>query len=227
VERLEPVEALLREAAETAAPSVLASSLGAEDMMLLDLIDRLRLDIGVFTLDTGRLHQETYDLLQTIRRRYRTPVAVYTPDAADLEPYIATHGPNAFYDSLELRIECCRLRKTRPLARALSGKSAWITGQRRDQAATRAQLSLREWDAGNGLHKYNPLADWSEAEVWAYIRERDVPYSALHDRGYRSIGCAPCTRAVAPGEDARAGRWWWENPETKECGLHPRQRQHG
>jgi phosphoadenosine phosphosulfate reductase len=227
VEKLRAVEALLREAAETRAPAVLASSLGVEDMLLLDVIDAARLDIGVFTLDTGRLHQETYDLLQAIRRRYRTPVAVYTPDAADLEPYIAAHGPNAFYDSLQLRVECCRLRKKRPLERALAGRGAWITGQRRDQAVTRAALSLREWDAENGLYKYNPLADWSEAEVWAYIRAHDVPHNTLHTRGYRSIGCAPCTRAVLPGEDGRAGRWWWENPETKECGLHPRQQQHG
>lgn len=227
MEKLRAVEELLREAAHTTASAVFASSLGAEDMMLLDLIDDAGLEIGVFTLDTGRLHQETYDLLQTVRRRYRTPIAVLTPASTDLEPYLAVHGPNAFYESLELRMECCRLRKSKPLARALAGKGAWITGQRRDQALTRAGLSVREWDADNRLHKYNPLADWSEAEVWAYICERDVPHSSLHTRGFRSIGCAPCTRAVLPGEDVRAGRWWWESQETKECGLHPRQQDHG
>ena len=213
--------ALLRQA-EKLAPAVLASSLGLEDMVLLDVIDRAALAISVFTLDTGRLPQETHDLLQRIRQRYRLPVAVFAPDPADIERYVACHGPNGFYDSVALRQECCHLRKVKPLRRALQGKRAWITGLRRAQSQGRAAAPFEEWDEENGLQKFNPLADWSEDEIWAYLRAHDVPVNALHARNYPSIGCAPCTRAVAPGEDSRAGRWWWENPEFSECGLHPR-----
>jgi phosphoadenosine phosphosulfate reductase len=215
--------ALLREAGTAYAPAVLASSLGAEDMVLLDLIARERLAIGVFTLDTGRLPQETYDLLQLARQRYAVPIDVFAPEAHDVEAYIAAHGPNGFYDSVALRQECCHLRKVKPLARALAGKRAWVTGLRRAQSAGRNAIAPQEWDAEHKLQKFNPLADWSDEEVWNYIRAHDVPVNALHAKGYPSIGCAPCTRAIAPGEDARAGRWWWENPEFNECGLHPRQ----
>jgi phosphoadenosine phosphosulfate reductase len=221
---LDQTTALLREAAEAYAPSVLASSLGAEDMVLLDLIAELRLPIGVFTLDTGRLPQETYDLLQLARARYGLPIAVYAPDSADVERYMAANGPNGFYDSVELRRECCFLRKVKPLKRALAGKQAWIAGLRRAQSDARKTVEFKEWDADNGLYKFNPLADWSEEDVWAYLRTRDVPVNALHAKGYPSIGCAPCTRAVAPGEDPRAGRWWWENPAFNECGLHLHQK---
>lgn len=220
-------EALLRQAAEAYAPAALASSLGAEDMVLLDMISRNGLSIGVFTLDTGRLPQETYNLLQRIRQRYPVPITVYAPEAADIEAYVAAHGPNAFYDSVALRRECCRLRKVKPLQRALKGKRAWITGQRRAQSPTRNDLPLRERDRDNRLEKFNPLAEWSDEVLWNYIRRYEVPHNALHAKGYPSIGCAPCTRAIAPGESARAGRWWWENPEFRECGLHPRQARHG
>lgn len=221
------VLSLLREASEACAPAVLASSLGAEDMVLLDLIDKERLAINVFTLDTGRLPQETYDLLQQVRRRYRVPIAVFAPESADIERYVASHGANGFYDSVALRQECCLLRKVKPLRRALNGKRAWITGLRRAQSAGRAEIPFRKWDADNGLEKFNPLADWLDADVWSYIRSHDVPANALHAKNYPSIGCAPCTRAVTPGEDGRAGRWWWENPEFNECGLHPRGAHHG
>ncbi len=219
--------ALLREAAESFAPASLASSLGREDMVLLDLITRAALPIGVFTLDTGRLPQETHDLLQLVRARYRVGIAVFTPESANIEAYVAKHGPNGFYDSVALRQQCCHLRKVAPLKRALAGKRAWITGLRRAQSVGRETIGFREWDAVNGLQKFNPLADWSEAEVTDYLAVRDVPVNALHAKGYPSIGCAPCTRAVAPGDDPRAGRWWWENPDFNECGLHPGQRRHG
>lgn len=225
-EKSQRVTALLREA-ERHGPAVLASSLGLEDMVLLDLIDREALAISVFTLDTGRLPPETHDLLQRIRRRYRLPVAIFVPDPADIELYVASHGPNGFYDSVALRQECCHLRKVKPLRRALAGKRAWITGLRRAQSQTRAAVPFEDWDEENGLRKFNPLADWSEDEIWAHIRAHDVPVNALHAQNYPSIGCAPCTRAVAPGEDSRAGRWWWENPEFNECGLHPRNKASG
>jgi phosphoadenosine phosphosulfate reductase len=221
---LDRTRAYLHEAAEGYQPAALASSLGAEDMVLLDLIATLALPIEVFTLDTGRLPQETYDLLQLARARYQLPVMVYTPEAADIERYMAANGPNGFYDSVELRRECCLLRKVKPLKRALAGKKAWVTGLRRAQSDARKSVEIKEWDADNGLHKFNPLAEWSEEDVWSYLRAHDVPVNALHAKGYPSIGCAPCTRAVAPGEDQRAGRWWWENPAFNECGLHLHQK---
>ncbi len=221
--KIEQALALLREASGSFSPAALASSLGAEDMVLLDLIAGASLDIGVFTLDTGRLPQETYDLLQRTRQRYAVPVAVFAPESADVERYVAAHGPNGFYDSVALRQECCRLRKVKPLQRALAGKRAWITGLRRAQSAGRSTVPFQELDREHGLQKFNPLADWSDDDVWDYVRAHEVPVNALHAQGYPSIGCAPCTRAIAPGEDIRAGRWWWENPEFSECGLHPRQ----
>jgi phosphoadenosine phosphosulfate reductase len=210
----------LRTVAENYAPAALAASFGAEDMVLIDLVARHRLPISVFTLDTGRLPEETHSLIHATTRRYGLRIAVIAPDAGDIERYLAAHGPNAFYDSQALRLECCAVRKVKPLARALSGQRAWITGQRRAQSITRRAVPLQEWDAQHGLHKFNPLVDWSDEAVWTYIRTHDVPYNALHDRGYPSIGCAPCTRAVGAGEDVRAGRWWWESAEHRECGLH-------
>lgn len=210
----------LRDAAQ-AGTVTLASSFSVEDMVLTDMIDRHGLAIGIFTLDTGRLPDETYALMQQTRKRYRTPVAVYAPQAAAVESYVAANGPNAFYDSIELRQSCCAIRKVEPLKRALAGKQGWVTGLRRQHSVTRRDLPLREWDADNAMHKFNPLAAWTNEDVWAYVNAFEVPYNALHDRGFASIGCAPCTRAITVGEDIRAGRWWWENPETKECGLHP------
>ncbi|WP_293776598.1 phosphoadenylyl-sulfate reductase [uncultured Oxalicibacterium sp.] len=201
-------------------PAVFASSLAAEDMVLTDLILRDKLDIGIFTLETGRLHAETLGVLDQIKLVYGYDVALYKPQAEAVESYVQQHGLNAFYESVDLRKECCRIRKVEPLNRALQGKRAWVTGQRRAQSATRAELHVQERDEAHDMEKFNPLADWSEEDVWHYIRSNNVPYNPLHDRGYPSIGCEPCTRAIQPGEDVRAGRWWWENPESKECGLH-------
>jgi phosphoadenosine phosphosulfate reductase len=219
-QKIEQVRAVLHEAAHNYAPVVFASSLGAEDMVLTDLIAKYQPAIGIFSLDTGRLPQETYDLMQEVRRRYAVPLTVFFPNGGLVEEYVAQHGINGFYDSVEQRKGCCFVRKVEPLRRALAGKGAWITGMRREQAVTRSTLEVSAFDADNGLHKFNPLLDWSNKEVWAYIREYDVPYNKLHDQFYPSLGCAPCTRSVTPGEDLRAGRWWWENPESKECGLH-------
>ncbi len=210
----------LSEIAQRHSPAVLANSLQAEDMVLTHAIASAGLPIGVFVLDTGRLHAETLAVIDEISERYALHIEVYTPQAAAVASYVHFHGRDAFYRSLELRQRCCGIRKVEPLARALAGKRAWITGQRREQAASRAELPEHEYDTVHGLEKFNPLAAWSEDEVWQYLRTHDVPYNRLYDQGYRSIGCAPCTRPVVPGEDARAGRWWWEQPESKECGLH-------
>lgn len=212
----------LADIARDHAPAVFASSFGAEDMVLLDLLAQHAPAIGVFTLDTGRLPEETLALVDRARARYGLAIAVYFPDPARVESFVREHGVNAFYRSVDLRKGCCAIRKTEPLARALAGKAAWITGLRREQSVTRTDLAYREFDDVHGLAKFNPLADWREEDVWTYLRARQVPYNALHDHGYRSIGCAPCTRAVEPGEDVRAGRWWWESAEHKECGLHRR-----
>jgi phosphoadenosine phosphosulfate reductase len=201
----------------------LASSFGAEDVVLIDMLVKLQPKARVVTLDTGRLPQETYDLMERIRERYGLDLQVYFPRAEAVEAMVRQHGPNLFYRSADLRKHCCGVRKVEPLERALQGLDAWITGLRRGQAPTRHHVPKVEWDAPHRLVKLNPLADWSWDEVWTYIRANDVPYNALHDRGYPSIGCACCTRAVAPGEDPRAGRWWWErDPAGKECGLHVR-----
>lgn len=218
--KIDQVVALLAQAAVDYAPACFANSLGAEDMVLTDLIVKNRLDISMFSLDTGRLPQETYDLMQVLSTRYKAPLNIYFPDAARVEEYAVQQGVNAFYDSVAQRKLCCQIRKVEPLRRALSGKRAWITGMRREQAVTRGSLQVVEYDVDNGLHKLNPLLEWSNEDVWAYIRQNNVPYNKLHDRSYPSLGCAPCTRAITAGEDIRAGRWWWENPEHKECGLH-------
>lgn len=218
--RTDEAVALLRRTADTHRPTVLASSFGAEDMVLIDLIARHALRIRIFTLDTGRLPEETHALIERTRERYGLPIDIYVPDAREVQNLVCEHGVNAFYRSVELRKRCCTVRKTAPLARALVAKGAWVTGLRRAQSVTRGDVPIEDYDEVHGLPKFNPLADWSHAEVWAYLRAHDVPYNALHDRGYPSVGCAPCTRAVQPGEDIRAGRWWWEDPEHKECGLH-------
>jgi phosphoadenosine phosphosulfate reductase len=218
--KADAARALLRRIASDFAPAAFANSLGAEDMVLTDMILAAKLPIEIFTLDTGRLPQETYALLDALAERYGTRPRIVFPQAEAVEAYVAEHGANAFYRSLELRKACCQIRKVEPLARALAGKRAWITGLRRGQAITRGALAVESYDAAHQLAKFNPLADWSHEEVWSYIRAHQLPYNPLHDRGYSSIGCAPCTRALAPGEDIRAGRWWWENPASKECGLH-------
>jgi phosphoadenosine phosphosulfate reductase len=211
---------ILARIARDFSPAVFASSLAAEDMVLTDLILKAGLPIGIFSLETGRLHQETLAVVDKVKAHYDYDIALYRPQPELVEQYVTQNGLNAFYDSVEMRKECCRVRKVEPLGRALAGNKAWITGQRRAQSTTRAELSVQEDDAAHGMAKFNPLADWSEQDVWQYIRDNNVPYNSLHDRGYPSIGCEPCTRAIQPGEDVRAGRWWWENPESKECGLH-------
>ncbi|MCL5269855.1 MAG: phosphoadenylyl-sulfate reductase [bacterium] len=200
----------------------LASSLGLEDQVLTDLIARYAPAISIFTLDTGRLFPESHDLIERTERRYGLRLRVYHPDVAELDRLVAEDGVNGFRQSIDQRRACCRVRKITPLRRALAGLDAWVCGLRRGQSVTREAVKVVEWDEANGLVKINPLAGWSEARVRDYIAAHDVPYHPLHDRGYPSIGCACCTRAVAPGEDERAGRWWWEAPEHKECGLHAR-----
>jgi phosphoadenosine phosphosulfate reductase len=214
------LSSVLRSIADEFSPVALASSLSAEDMVLTHAIARARLPIGIFVLDTGRLHAETLNLVSEIRAHYGIEVQLFHPEKKSLDEYVAKHGRDAFYGSVEARKRCCEIRKVQPLARALSGRRAWITGQRREHSAGRAQLAEREFDAAHGLAKFNPLASWTEAAVWDYVRSHRVPYNRLYDQGYRSIGCAPCSRPVLPGEDVRAGRWWWETPEHKECGLH-------
>jgi phosphoadenosine phosphosulfate reductase len=211
---------VLRSIADEFSPAVLASSLSAEDMVLTSAIARAGLPIGIFVLDTGRLNAETLALVGEIEKTYGLKVEVFKPVEKAVAQYVSTHGRDAFYGSVELRKRCCEIRKVEPLARALAGKRAWITGQRREHSAGRAQLAEREFDAAYGLEKFNPLAGWTEAAVWDYLRLYRVPYNCLYDQGYRSIGCAPCSRPVLPSEDVRAGRWWWEQPEHKECGLH-------
>jgi phosphoadenosine phosphosulfate reductase len=199
----------------------LASSFSVEDCVLMDLALKIEPKARVFTLDTGRLHQETYDVLDRVRGKYGIEVEVFFPAAASVEQLVRLKGPNSFYTSVEDRRECCGLRKVEPLRRALAGAPAWATGLRRGQAVTRHELSFFELDANNGgLVKVSPLCAWSKDEVWAYANEHYVPVHRLHERGFPSIGCAPCTRAIEPGQDERAGRWWWEDPAHKECGLH-------
>ncbi len=218
--KVEDAKTLLRKIADDYSPAVFANSLGAEDMVLTDLILGEKLDIEIFSLDTGRLPLETYDLIAEVKKHYGLALTLYYPHHDLVETYTRTNGINAFYESVDLRKGCCFVRKVEPLQRALAGKKAWITGMRAQQSATRDGLPLHAFDESNGLEKFNPLADWTEKEIWAYIRLNKVPYNALHEKFYPSIGCAPCTRAITPGEDVRSGRWWWENPESKECGLH-------
>ncbi len=200
----------------------LACSFQAEESVLIDLMYRQRgSDFRVFTLDTGRLNQETYDCMDAMRERYGVDIEVFFPDASRVEKMVRENGLNLFYRSVDARKLCCDIRKVEPLNRALKNLDAWMTGLRREQAPTRTDLRKVEIDASHGgMAKINPLIDWTYGQIWEYIRENNLPYNKLHDQGYPSIGCAPCTRAIEPGEDIRAGRWWWENPETKECGLH-------
>ena len=217
-------EEVIRWALETYGSSVAAcSSFQAEGMVILDLAHRIDPEVSVFTVDTGRLPQETYDLIDRAREHYGIPVKVYYPDADELAEMVGKHGINPFYRSVSLRLLCCGIRKVNPVDRALrmEGLDAWITGLRRSHGGARSDTPKVEVDAAHGgLTKVNPLADWSDEQVWQYIRANDVPYNALYDKGYTSIGCAPCTRATEPGEDPRAGRWWWEEGMPKECGIH-------
>lgn len=200
---------------------VLASSFGPEDVVLLDMFAGLGSFPRVVTLDTGRLPQETHDLMERVRKKYALKLETRYPDSARAAELVDRHGPNLFYESVELRRLCCRVRKVEPLRRALAGAKAWITGLRREQSPDRAAAGLVEWDDEFGLLKLNPLAEWTSDQVWNRIRARSLPYNLLHDAGYPSVGCAPCSRAVKPGDDPRSGRWWWEHASgAKECGLH-------
>lgn len=197
-----------------------SSSFGAEDQVIVAMLAGLKAPPRLFTLDTGRLFQETYDLMHITEQKYGIRFELFFPESNHVEKMVHEKGINLFYESVNNRQLCCHIRKIEPLKRALTGVSIWITGLRRTQSVTRSDVSLVEWDSNYQLLKLNPIIDWSEEEVWSYIREHKVPYNELHDRGYPSIGCQPCTRAISPGDDLRAGRWWWENPEHKECGLH-------
>ncbi|MEO9321386.1 MAG: phosphoadenylyl-sulfate reductase [Nitrososphaera sp.] len=208
---------------ETFSPKIsFASSFGAEDVAIIDMMCKAdKQKTRVFTLETGRLNQETYDLIDDVRARYGIQVEVFFPDQKQVEEMVRMKGMNLMYESVENRKFCCNVRKVIPLNRALAGLDAWITGIRRDQVSTRAAARKVESDpVHNGIIKVNPLADWTSSMVWDYIKKNDIPYNKLHEKGYPSIGCEPCTRPVVPGEDERAGRWWWENAAHKECGLH-------
>ena len=199
----------------------LASSFGAEDVVLIDMIVTVNPKVTIFTLDTGRLNEETYDVMERIRDKYHISIKSYFPNLEKVQTLERDKGFFSFRKSIENRKECCGIRKVEPLNRALGELDAWITGLRRAQAVTRGGVPKVEVDSAHGnMIKINPLADWSEQQVWDYVKAHGVPYNTLHDQHYPSIGCAPCTRAVKPGEDIRAGRWWWETPEQKECGLH-------
>ena len=197
-----------------------STSMGAEDQAILHMISRIDKTAGVFTLDTGRLFPETYDLIDITTKKYGIPIRIYFPDTKQVEEMVNSKGINLFYESIENRKGCCHVRKIEPLKRAFAGLDAWISGLRREQSVTRTEIKMFEWDQNFGLVKINPLINWTEDQLWNFIHSNNIPYNPLHNQGFPSIGCQPCTRAIEPGEDVRAGRWWWENPETKECGLH-------
>ncbi|MDR1170712.1 MAG: phosphoadenylyl-sulfate reductase [Prevotellaceae bacterium] len=198
----------------------LSSSLSLEDQIITDMIVKINPKMRIFTLDTGRLFPETYNLIDRTNHKYGITIEIFFPNYVDVQEMVNTDGINLFYNSVEKRKKCCHIRKIEPLKRAFAGLDAWICGLRKEQSVTRRNMQMVEWDEENNLLKINPLIDWSEQRVWEYVKTRSVPYSKLHDSGFPSIGCQPCTRAVEPGEDIRAGRWWWELPAHKECGLH-------
>jgi phosphoadenosine phosphosulfate reductase len=197
-----------------------STSLGAEDQVLTDMICSIDNKTRIFSLDTGRLFQETYDLIEKTNTQYNINIEIYFPDRKKVEEMVREKGINLFYRSIENRKQCCYLRKIEPLNRALKGVEAWISGIRKDQTVSRFYTKLVEWDETHKMIKINPLLKWTEKQVWEYLKENNVPYNELHDKGFSSIGCQPCTRAIKPGEDFRAGRWWWEEPENRECGIH-------
>lgn len=197
-----------------------ASSMGAEDQVITEMIANIDRTAKIFTLDTGRMFPETYDLIDRTNARYKINIQIYFPEREQVEKMVNEKGINLFYESIDNRRQCCHIRKIVPLQRALKGLDVWISGLRKSQSVTRRDLKPIEWDQGNGLIKLNPLIEWSEEQVWSYIEKNNIPYNSLHNEGFPSIGCMPCTRAIEPNEDVRAGRWWWELPESKECGLH-------
>ncbi|MGB0975956.1 MAG: phosphoadenylyl-sulfate reductase [Prolixibacteraceae bacterium] len=198
----------------------LASSLGAEDQVLTQMVQNIDKEASIFTLDTGRLFPETYDLIHRTNTKYGIKMKIYFPDASKVEEMVNNEGINLFFESVEKRKRCCQIRKIQPLKRAFEGLDVWICGLRKEQSVTRTNMQVVEWDEGNQMIKVNPLIEWSESQVWDYVKEKSIPYNTLHDQNYPSIGCQPCTRAIMEGEDVRAGRWYWEDPDTKECGLH-------
>jgi len=217
----DPREIIQSGVAAARGPVKLASSFSVEDVVVIDLLHRHRLPVGIFALDTGRLNEETYEVAETISQRYGLPIEWYFPEHGAVEALERGKGLFSFRESLENRHECCRIRKVEPLQRALNGLGGWVTGLRREQSVTRTDVAPLEIDLVHGaIIKINPLIHWSEQQVWDYAREQRIPINRLHKLGYPSIGCAPCTRAVEPGEHPRAGRWWWEDPTHKECGLH-------
>ena len=220
VAKTEVLVSRLQEIASRFNDARFASSLAVEDMVITDVIARFQLPIHIFTLQTGRLNPETSALIPETESKYGLALEVMTPNAEAVANYVNTHGADAFYESVELRRECCRIRKIEPLNRAISGADAWLTGQRREQSATREELPFEQHDANHNIAKFNPIFDWTELDVWAYVAAHQVPVNALYQQHYPSIGCEPCTKPVREGEDIRAGRWWWENKDTKECGLH-------
>jgi len=197
-----------------------SSSMGAEDQALTDMLIKIDPEINIFTLDTGRLSEETYTAIEKTIEHYNKHIEILFPDSSDIEEMLGKHGPNLFYESIDERKLCCQVRKVKPLKRKLSSLTVWICGLRRDQAQTRSDIGAIEWDENFEIIKINPIIEWSEKDVWDYIHKNNVPYNKLHDQNYPSIGCAPCTRAIGIGEALRAGRWWWEDPDEKECGLH-------
>ncbi|MCB1176150.1 MAG: phosphoadenylyl-sulfate reductase [Leptospiraceae bacterium] len=205
---------------ENSNKSVFTSSLGLEDQALTDILAKLKLPVRIVTLDTGRLFLETYNLWEKTERRYGVKIEAFFPDYISVQKMVLEKGVNLFYESIENRKLCCDIRKMEPLNRAIKGEKIWITGLRADQSTTRVNMNFAELDNNHNIIKINPLINWSLEETWNYIKEQNVPYNPLHDENYPSIGCAPCTRAIMEGEDIRAGRWWWESPDTKECGLH-------
>lgn len=219
--RKAPAEDIISLAVERFGKSLtFATSLAYEDQAVTFLITRLTKDIDVFTLDTGRLFQETYDTIEKTEKFFNLKIKILFPDHNEVEKMVNSKGINLFYESVENRKECCLIRKTLPLQRALAGKQAWITGLRREQSLTRFGLKKIEFDEKNGLVKFNPIADWTEQQTIEFVKNNHIPFSILQEKGFRSIGCMPCTRSVSPEDDPRAGRWWWETPEHKECGLH-------
>jgi len=214
---------LLQDAVRDYGRVVYASSLGSEAVVMTDLIFTHAPQIDVFTVDTGRLPEATLDLLERVERRYKRRIRVVFPEAQRVQNFVADHGINGFYKGLTQRQACCNIRKVEPFQRAIVGYNAWVTGVRHEQSEERALTQAIQFDARYRVQKVNPLLPWTHEDIWAYIRAGNLPYNPMHDAGYPSIGCSPCTRAVEPGEDHRAGRWWWENPESRECGLQPRQ----
>ena len=220
VEGKTPEEALAALVAAFPGQVVFSTSLGYEDQVISHILFSNQLPVKVFTLDTGRLFNETYSVLSSTLNRYNVPVTVMYPQTEALEKLVTEKGPFSFYESMDNRKECCHIRKVEPLKRALKGNKVWITGIRADQSENRQDMPSLEWDEANQIIKFHPILNWTLEEVKAYIRQHNIPYNSLHDKGFVSIGCAPCTRAIKEGEDFRAGRWWWEKNDKKECGLH-------